>query len=125
MEWPAVLEELIASGTTQAGIAKQLGVKQQTVSGWLTRRAWPEPENIHSLACEYGYNEDALAGAVQRSRVAGVERPRNTQERLADLEAGLTELRAQMTELAHQKRQRRPGGTPSADGPPQDPPPSD
>jgi transcriptional regulator with XRE-family HTH domain len=59
---------LASTGTTQAALAKQLGVSQPTVSDWARGNIFPDIENLRRLSTTTGLSFDALIGAPAHKR---------------------------------------------------------
>jgi transcriptional regulator with XRE-family HTH domain len=59
---------LASTGTTQAALAKQLGVSQPTVSDWARGNIFPDIENLRRLSATTGLSFDDLIGAPERKR---------------------------------------------------------
>jgi transcriptional regulator with XRE-family HTH domain len=61
---------LASTETTQAALAKQLGVSQPTISDWVRGNIFPDVENLRRLSAVTGLSFDALIGAPARRRAA-------------------------------------------------------
>lgn len=59
---------LASTGTTQAALAKQLGVSQPTVSDWARGDTFPDISNLRQLSAVTGLTFDELLGAAPRKR---------------------------------------------------------
>ncbi len=51
---------LKAKGLTQKDLAKAIGLSQGSISGWITERDWPEPENLDKVVKELGIKPEVL-----------------------------------------------------------------
>ena len=64
-------ELIVTAGTTQARVAQNLGVSQQTVNAWLNRRKVPRADNFFALCRELGISAKRL-GKLLQIDVSGV-----------------------------------------------------
>ena len=50
-------------GETNYQLAKELGVSQSTVAGWVSGKRIPQLRHLHSIAAHYGIDVDTLYAA--------------------------------------------------------------
>lgn len=53
---------LKAKGISQAKLAEALGITQGSISGWITLRDWPTPENVDRVVAFLGVHSSDLFG---------------------------------------------------------------
>jgi transcriptional regulator with XRE-family HTH domain len=115
MEWPEILAIKTDGGERQAELAKQLNVKQQTISAWLSMSRYPEGQALASLAQLLEVDEADLVVAVHHARTRPKPRAREVNaEWRAEVETRLANVEALLAELRElQSRRTRPRGGPT------------
>lgn len=84
--------ELRASGISQAALAEQVGVSQQTVSKWLTAETQPRPKLLTSLARALGIDPTELSATLVADDAAPPSADRLTEMRVAALDRRIRDL---------------------------------
>lgn len=84
--------ELRASGISQAALAEQVGVSQQTVSKWLTAETQPRPKLLGSIARALGIDATDLSAALVADETEPPSADRLTEMRIAALDRRIREL---------------------------------
>ncbi|HYI60562.1 MAG TPA: helix-turn-helix transcriptional regulator [Acidimicrobiales bacterium] len=84
--------ELRASGVSQASLAEQVGVSQQTVSKWLTAETQPRPKLLGALARALGMDVNELSAALVADDADPPSPDRLTEMRVAALDRRIRDL---------------------------------